>query len=112
MSSVSWTSFATGVNPGEHGIFGFTDLQPQDYSSISQMPRCQGLSLREILGRRIEQLPLAKIFGESRSPASIHHLQSPHTYPASPMNGTLVSGFVAINQEGRLSRIGMHTSSQ
>src|SRR4030042_7206843 len=32
ISSVSWTSFNTGVNPGEHGIYGFTDLQPGSYS--------------------------------------------------------------------------------
>ena len=27
ISSVAWTSFATGSNPGEHGIFGFADRQ-------------------------------------------------------------------------------------
>ncbi len=27
VSSVAWTSFMTGKNPGEHGIFGFTDLK-------------------------------------------------------------------------------------
>ena len=32
ISSVSWTSFNTGVNPGEHGIYGFTDLKPDSYS--------------------------------------------------------------------------------
>src|SRR4030043_2461972 len=32
ISSVSWTSFNTGVNPGEHGIYGFTDLKPGSYS--------------------------------------------------------------------------------
>lgn len=27
ISSVAWTSFVTGSNPGEHGIFGFADRQ-------------------------------------------------------------------------------------
>ena len=27
VSSVAWTSFMTGTTPGEHGIFGFTDLR-------------------------------------------------------------------------------------
>src|SRR3989338_5995342 len=31
VSSTSWTSFMTGVNPGEHGIFGFMDLMPNSY---------------------------------------------------------------------------------
>jgi predicted AlkP superfamily phosphohydrolase/phosphomutase len=30
-SSVAWTSFATGVNPGQHGIFGFMRFQPDFY---------------------------------------------------------------------------------
>ncbi len=30
VSSVSWTSFSTGVNPGEHGIYGFTELDPEN----------------------------------------------------------------------------------
>ena len=28
VSSTSWTSFMTGVNPGEHGIYGFLELNP------------------------------------------------------------------------------------
>lgn len=31
ISSVSWTSFMTGANPAEHGIYGFTDLKPNSY---------------------------------------------------------------------------------
>ena len=31
ISSVSWSTFMTGKNPGEHGIFGFTDLKPGTY---------------------------------------------------------------------------------
>ena len=31
VSSVAWTSFRTGVNPGEHGITGFTDRRPGTY---------------------------------------------------------------------------------
>src|SRR5512140_2808555 len=31
ISSVSWTSFMTGANPAQHGIFGFTDVDPATY---------------------------------------------------------------------------------
>ena len=31
ISSVSWSSFMTGKNPGEHGIYGFTDLEDGTY---------------------------------------------------------------------------------
>jgi len=33
VSSVAWTSFRTGVNPGQHGITGFTDRRPGTYKT-------------------------------------------------------------------------------
>ncbi|WP_395376220.1 alkaline phosphatase family protein [Marinicella sp. W31] len=32
-SPVAWSTFATGLNPGEHGIFDFVHRNPSDYSS-------------------------------------------------------------------------------
>lgn len=100
VSSVSWTSFSTGVNPGEHGIYGFTDLQPQDYSLYFPNARdVKAPPFWEILGKTnrttstLSQKYLKKIGHPHRS--IIFNL--PHTYPASPMNGILVSGFVAID---------------
>ncbi len=40
ISSVSWSSFMTGKNPGEHGIFGFTDLHE---SNTGSSPMREGL---------------------------------------------------------------------
>ena len=31
-SCVAWTSFATGVNPGKHGVYGFHDFHRRDGS--------------------------------------------------------------------------------
>jgi predicted AlkP superfamily phosphohydrolase/phosphomutase len=79
VSSVAWTSFMTGKNPGEHGIFGFTELKDGE------------IALR---------LPS---FDDIRSPA-VWHLEHemrsivvnlPFTYPARPLRGVLISGFVA-----------------
>ena len=36
ISSVSWSSFMTGTQPGEHGIFGFIDLVPNSYTIAFQ----------------------------------------------------------------------------
>lgn len=33
VSSVAWTSFRTGVNPGQHGLTGFTDRRPKSYKT-------------------------------------------------------------------------------
>ena len=31
ISSVSWSSFMTGTQPGVHGIYGFIELEPRSY---------------------------------------------------------------------------------
>jgi len=79
VSSVAWASFMTGKDPGHHGIFGFTDLARDE------------IALR---------LPS---FDDLRAPAVWQVLRDrtsvivnlPFTYPARPVNGVLISGFVA-----------------
>ena len=100
ISSVSWTSFNTGVNPGEHGIYGFTDLRPDSYSLY--FPNSKDIKAPpfwEILGKADQKT--STLFQNYRNKIS-HPYRSiifnvPHTYPALPMNGILVSGFVAID---------------
>lgn len=43
-TEVSWTSIATGVDPGSHGIFDFVHRDPQTYAPyVSLLPTKQGL---------------------------------------------------------------------
>lgn len=43
-SEVSWTSIATGLNPGDHGIFDFVHRDPSSYLPIvSLLPTKQGI---------------------------------------------------------------------
>ncbi len=80
VSSVAWTSFITGKNPGQHGIFGFMEIDRQSYEYI--FPNFN--SLKE------------KPFWEKENIKTIA-FNIPQTYPARPMNGVLVSGFVALD---------------
>ena len=80
VSSVAWTSFMTGKNPGQHGIFGFMEIDRQSYEYI--FPNFN--SLKE------------KPFWEREDIKTVA-FNIPQTYPARPMNGVLVSGFVAID---------------
>lgn len=81
LSSVAWTTFATGVNPGKHRIFGFFESQIDGYDLWFQnLNDVKSPTLWEILqqhGRRTISINL------------------PGTYPAPPLNGVMVSGFVA-----------------
>ncbi len=82
VSSVSWTSFMTGTNPGNHGIFGFTDLH--DHSYRIRFPNFLEVKF-PTLWDRLGTRGLKSIV-----------INQPSTYPAKGIAGALVSGFVAV----------------
>ena len=86
LSPVNWNSLATGLGPGGHGIFGFTRINPRDYSIGLTDSTCLGApSIFERLSRRglVSRV-----------------LNLPGTYPAKPLRGMLVAGFVAPELSG------------
>ena len=83
ISSVSWSCFMTGQDPGAHGIFGFVDLKPGGYDI--RFPSYKDVKAPTIWER------LAK-----HGKRSIV-INQPATYPARPVDGALISGFVAID---------------
>ncbi|HJN91106.1 MAG TPA: alkaline phosphatase family protein, partial [Dehalococcoidia bacterium] len=83
ISSVSWSSFMTGADPGEHGIYGFTDIEPQSYAlTFPSFADVTVPTLWDRLGRR--------------GVTSVV-LNQPATYPARSIPGVMVSGFVAVD---------------
>jgi len=82
VSAVSWTDFMTGANSGSHGIFGFTDIKPGTYD----------LRFPNFLDVKVPTF--WDTLGE-RGKTSIV-INQPSTYPARPLNGILISGFVAV----------------
>jgi predicted AlkP superfamily phosphohydrolase/phosphomutase len=83
ISSVSWSSFMTGTQSGEHGIFVFTDLQTGTYN----------IYFTNFM--HLKAPPLWKDLG-ARGIKSVV-INMPATYPALKINGVLISGFVAID---------------
>jgi predicted AlkP superfamily phosphohydrolase/phosphomutase len=82
ISSVSWSSFMTGVNPGTHGILGFVDLKASSYEM--RFPSFRDISAPTFWDK----------LGE-RGKTSIV-INQPSTYPARSIPGVLVAGFVAL----------------
>ena len=81
LSPQAWTSFMTGKNPGKHGIFEFTDFEPQSYNIRFTNATCRvGKSLWRILSEEGKKVGVINV---------------PMTYPPEPVNGFLVSGFEA-----------------
>jgi len=80
-SCVAWTSFATGVNPGKHGIYGFQDFSASNGDLMFPTNQdCKAPALWHEVG---------KAGGRSIV------LNLPGTYPATPLRGKMVAGFVA-----------------
>ena len=83
ISSVSWSSFMTGTQPGEHGIFGFMDLEPMSYKMFfPNFSHLRSPTLWDTLAKQGKKSVV---------------INMPATYPARQINGALISGFVAID---------------
>jgi predicted AlkP superfamily phosphohydrolase/phosphomutase len=83
ISAVSWTDFMTGTDSGRHGIFGFTDLKPGTYAlRFPNFNDVKSETLWDVLGKKGKRSIV---------------INQPSTYPARPLNGILVSGFVALD---------------
>jgi len=82
VSSASWASVMTGCNPGRHGVFGFFSLDRNGQYVFPNYTTLAVPTLWDHLGK--QQLRSLVI-------------NVPHTYPARPHLGTLISGFVAID---------------
>jgi predicted AlkP superfamily phosphohydrolase/phosphomutase len=78
-SAVSWTSMATGVNPGVHGVYGFTDFIQGTYNTCYH--HTSKLKAPTFWARNPEMKSLI--------------INLPASYPAQPLNGIHVSGFVS-----------------
>ncbi len=85
ISAVSWSSFMTGTQAGEHGIYGFVDLAPGSYQY--RFPDFRDLKAE----------PFFCELGARGLRSVIINL--PATYPARPIPGVLISGFVALDLE-------------
>ncbi|HJQ26234.1 MAG TPA: alkaline phosphatase family protein [Blastocatellia bacterium] len=83
ISSVAWTSFMTGANPGRHGIYGFLDVQPNSYKIY--FPN----------SRHIKSETLWAVANRAGKRTIV--INVPSTYPAQPLDGMLVAGFVAVD---------------
>jgi len=81
LSPVNWASLVTGRNPGGHGVFGFSRIDPATYS----------LSLTD--SSAIAAPTLFERMGELGLTSKVINL--PGAYPARPIPGMLVAGFVA-----------------
>ena len=81
LSPVNWGSFSTGLGPGRHGVFGFSRLDRATYAQ--SLTDSSDLAAPTVFERM------------AASGLSARVVNLPGAYPAKPMSGMLVAGFVA-----------------
>jgi predicted AlkP superfamily phosphohydrolase/phosphomutase len=85
----AWTSAATGVNPGRHGIYGFIEGHAQH----------EGLEL--VHSGKIKASTIWEIANDQGARVGVYNL--PLTYPPRELNGWMVSGMMTPGYGERLS---------
>ncbi len=85
LSPVNWTSFYTAQGPETHGVFGFTRMDPQSYA------------LSVVDATTVACPTIFDALGAAGLVSRVVNL--PNTYPARPLRGMLVAGFVAHEME-------------
>lgn len=78
LSPAAWSSFATGMNPGKHGVFDHAYRRPGTYEIVPTNARLRaGKTLWQIIGERGGRVGVINV---------------PETYPPEPINGFLITG--------------------
>jgi len=86
VSPVAWSSFMTGTNPGEHGVFGF--FVPERPGPYQPPTRFRPVSSQDCHGKRFwEQMNQAGL--------STGIVGVPVTYPVQVINGHMIAGLLA-----------------
>jgi predicted AlkP superfamily phosphohydrolase/phosphomutase len=82
ISPAAWTTFATGYNPGKHGVYDFRDYDNRRYScfadTIVDSNSFAGKTIWDLVGAAGQKVGVVTV---------------PVTYPAWKVNGFMISGY-------------------
>lgn len=89
MTAPAWSSFATGTNPGQHGLYDWIAREPDSYrfTPVTAVDGCAPTlySLLSQVNRRVCALNI------------------PMTYPPQPVNGVMIAGMPAPSLDSGIS---------
>lgn len=108
---VAWSTFATGANPGGHGIFDFIRRDPATYLPDISLNRYEQknafLPPKAVNLRR--GTPLWSVLADAGVRASV--LRCPCTYPPDPLKGRMLSGMGVPDVRGGFGTSTFYTSA-
>jgi predicted AlkP superfamily phosphohydrolase/phosphomutase len=89
LTPVAWSSMATGLGPGKHGVFDFFARRPGSYDTYL------------VNSTHRHGTPLWSLAGEQGCRATV--INVPATYPPEQVNGLMVTGLLTPNDAGDAS---------
>jgi predicted AlkP superfamily phosphohydrolase/phosphomutase len=90
---VAWSSFATGTNPGGHGIFDFICRDPQTYRpdlALSRFEQPKNMFSQPRIVNRRRGTPVWKVLAKAGVPSTV--LRFPCTFPPDTSGARILAG--------------------
>jgi predicted AlkP superfamily phosphohydrolase/phosphomutase len=109
---VAWSTFATGTNPGGHGIFDFIRRDPATYLpdlALNRYEQKNALSPPRAVNLR-RGTPVWDVLSAAGVAATV--LRCPCTYPPDPVRGRMLSGMGVPDLRGGLGTATFYTSAE
>jgi predicted AlkP superfamily phosphohydrolase/phosphomutase len=110
---VAWSSFATGTNPGGHGIFDFISRDPQTYlpdAALSRFERPKSMLGQPRVVSQRKGVPLWQPLSEAGVPSTI--LRCPCTFPPDSIHGRMLAGVGVPDVRGAQSKGTFYTQDR
>jgi predicted AlkP superfamily phosphohydrolase/phosphomutase len=109
---VAWSTFATGTNPGGHGIFDFLSRDPKTYLPILGLTRYEQKNAfvpPKVVNQR-RGTPLWELLSNAGIPSTV--IRCPCTYPPDDIQGRMLSGVGVPDLRGGLGTSTFYTSHE
>jgi len=110
---VAWSSFATGTNPGGHGIFDFISRDPGTYlpdAALSRFERPKSAFAPPRVVNQRKGTPFWQTLSQAGVPSVV--LRCPCTFPPDEVNGRMISGVGVPDIRGAQNKGTFYTQDQ
>lgn len=110
---VAWSSFATGTNPGAHGIFDFISRDPGTYlpdAALSRFERPKSAFAPPRVVNQRKGTPFWQTLSQAGVPSVV--LRCPCTFPPDEINGRMLSGVGVPDIRGAQNKGTFYTQDQ
>jgi predicted AlkP superfamily phosphohydrolase/phosphomutase len=110
---VAWSSFATGTNPGGHGIFDFIGRDPETYLPDVALSRFEPpknvFSQPRVVNLR-QGIPIWQVLTQAGVPSTV--LRCPCTFPPESLHGRMLAGVGVPDLRGSQSKGSFYTQDR